>query len=123
VALEIAPGAEFRLLHVVHVPFKGLLGSRAVLQMRGEREQHVEDALRKDFHDLAETLQIEPPKTTVLIQEGEIHNAIRQQISDTHPNLLALGTHGRAGFRHALISSVALDMLSDPPLDVLVARA
>jgi nucleotide-binding universal stress UspA family protein len=123
VALEIAPGAEFRLLHVLHVPFKGLLGPQAMLQMRGEREQHVKDALRKEVHELAETLQIDPPKTTVILQEGEIHNAIRQQISETRPDLLALGTHGRAGFRHALIGSVALDMLSDPPLDVLVAKA
>jgi nucleotide-binding universal stress UspA family protein len=123
VALEMAPGAELRLLHVVHVPFKGLLGSQAALQMRGEREQHVKDALQKDVHDVAEALQIEPPKTTILIQEGEIHNAIRQQVSHARPDLLALGTHGRAGLRHALIGSVALDMLSDPPLDVLVAKA
>jgi len=91
--------------------------------MRGEREHQVKETLQKEVHDVAEALQIEPPKTTVLIQEGEIHNAIRQQISETRPNLLALGTHGRAGFRHALIGSVALDMLSDPPLDVLVAKA
>ena len=123
VAFEIAPGAEFRLLHVAHVPFKGLLGSQAALQMRGEREHQVKETLQKEVHDVAEALRIEPPKTTVLIQEGEIHNAIRQQISETRPNLLALGTHGRAGFRHALIGSVALDMLSDPPLDVLVAKA
>lgn len=122
-ALEIAPGAEFSLLHVVHVPFKGLLGPEAVAQVRGEREQDVKDALLEDVHELAADLKIEPPEMKVLIQEGEIRTAIHQQISETRPDLLALGTHGRAGLRHALIGSVALDMLSDPPLDVLVAKA
>lgn len=122
-AFEIAPGAAFSLLHVVHVPFRGLLGAEALEQMRGEREHEMKDALLKEVHELAANLEIEPPEIQVLIQEGEIHNAIRQQISKTRPNLLALGTHGRAGFRHALIGSVALDMLSDPPLDVLVAKA
>lgn len=123
VALEIAPGAEFSLLHVAHVPFKGLLGSEAVEQIRSEREQEVKDALLKEVRELTATLGIEPQKLNIFIQEGEIHDAIRRQISETRPNLLALGTHGRAGFRHALIGSVALDMLSNPPLDVLVAKA
>jgi nucleotide-binding universal stress UspA family protein len=122
-ALAIAPGAEFRLLHVIHVPFKGLLGSEAVRQMRAEQEQHFMDTLRKEIHGLATKLAMDPPKTTTLVQEGEIHDAIRGQVAQFKPTLLALGTHGRAGLRHALIGSVAEDMLSDPPADILVAKA
>ena len=34
-ALAIAPGAEFHLLHITHVPFKGLLGPEAQERQRG----------------------------------------------------------------------------------------
>jgi len=122
-ALAIAPGAELCLLHVIHVPFKGLLGSGALLQIRAEQEDHFKETLSKELYGLASKLGIDPPKKTILVQEGEIHDAIRQQVAQFKPSLLALGTHGWAGLRHALIGSVAEDMLSDPPADILVAKA
>lgn len=41
VALEIAPRAEFSLLHIVHVPFRGLLGAEAVDQVRAENASNM----------------------------------------------------------------------------------
>jgi nucleotide-binding universal stress UspA family protein len=37
--------------------------------------------------------------------------------------LLAIGSHGRSGLRQALIGSVAGNLLSDPPVDVLATKA
>ncbi|MHA1573937.1 MAG: universal stress protein [Alphaproteobacteria bacterium] len=36
---------------------------------------------------------------------------------------MAIGSHGRSGLRQALIGTVAGNLLSDPPVDVLVAKA
>jgi nucleotide-binding universal stress UspA family protein len=120
--LALAPGAEFRLLHVVHVPFHGLLGQKVRDQIRAEREQDIRDKLEADIAADAARLGIAPPKATILIQEGDLRTAIDEQIETFKPDLFALGTHGRSTFQAALIGSLAQDMLSDPPLDVFVAK-
>jgi nucleotide-binding universal stress UspA family protein len=121
-ALALAPGAEFRLLHVVHVPFHGLLGQEVRDQIRAEREKDIRDKLEADIAADAAKLGVAPPKATILVQEGDLRSAIDEQIETFKPDLFALGTHGRATFQAALIGSLAQDMLSDPPLDVLVAK-
>lgn len=122
-AMGVAPGAELQLLHVVHVPFHALLGQEARDQIRAERQQAVKDKLTADIAQFAGQLGIEPPKTTILIQEGDLRSAIDAQIAAFSPDLFALGTHGRATLQSALLGSLAQDILSSPPVDVLVAKA
>lgn len=122
-ALEVAPGAEFHIVHVTHVPFKGLLGSQTREEIRAERERAVREKLAADIGAFAARLGTDPPKATVLVQEGEIHNSIGEQIAAFKPDLFALGTHGRSTLHAALIGSLAQEMLADPPTDVLVAKA
>ncbi len=121
-AVEAAPGAEFFLLHAIHVPFKGLLGAEAQSSIRTEQVEHFRRLLDDEFRAVAERPGGELPLKTILIEEGEIHDVIRAQVARLRPGLLALGTHGRAGLRHFMIGSVAADLLSDPPVDVLVAK-
>jgi nucleotide-binding universal stress UspA family protein len=121
-AIAVAPDAEFFLLHAIHVPFKGLLGPEAQQSVRAEKAAHFDRTLKNEFQSQVENVGIEPPKWTTVIEDGEIHTVIRDQISKLRPGLLALGTHGRAGLRHLLIGSVAANMLSDPPVDVIVVK-
>lgn len=53
---------------------------------------------------------------------GEPTSVILDQIAKQHPDLLAVGTHGRAGIARAVLGSVARTLLQDPPCDVLAVR-
>ena len=50
----------------------------------------------------------------------EIRQEILSEIDETPTDLLLLGTHGRSGFERFLIGSVASDMASRAPCDVLI---
>ncbi len=51
---------------------------------------------------------------------GEIRREILHEIDETPTDLLMLGTHGRSGFERFLLGSVASDMASRAPCDVLI---
>ena len=122
-AAAIAPDAEFHLLHTIHVPFKGLLDSDTQAQIRQEQEQNFKTNLEKDIRAHAQTLGNGGLKITFHVEDGDVLSVIREQARRLKPDLLAIGSHGRSGLRQALIGTVAGNLLSDPPVDVLVAKA
>lgn len=54
------------------------------------------------------------------VRIGEIRQQILDEIGETPTDLLLLGTHGRSGFERFLLGSVAADMASRAPCDVLI---
>ncbi len=54
------------------------------------------------------------------VRIGEIRQEILTEIERTPTDLLLLGTHGRSGFERFLLGSVAADMASRAPCDVLI---
>ena len=122
-AAAIAPDAEFHLLHTIHVPFKGLLDSDTQAQIRQEQEQNFKADLEKDIRAHAQTLGNGGLQVTFHVEDGDVLSVIREQARRLKPDLLAIGSHGRSGLRQALTGTVAGNLLSDPPVDVLVAKA
>jgi nucleotide-binding universal stress UspA family protein len=122
-AAAIAPNAEFHLLHTVHVPFTGFLGPESQAQIRQERERKFRNAFEKEIRAQVERLGNGGLRATFHGEEGDILSVIRDQAARLKPGLLAIGSHGRSGLRQALIGSVAGNLLSDPPADVLVTKA
>ncbi|MCP4781165.1 MAG: universal stress protein [Hyphomicrobium sp.] len=122
-AAAIAPDAEFHLIHTIHVPFKGLLDSDTQAQIRQEQEQNFKADLEKDIRAHAQTLGNGGLQVTFHVEDGDVLSVIREQARRLKPDLLAIGSHGRSGLRQALIGTVAGNLLSDPPVDVLVAKA
>jgi len=121
-AAAIAPDAEFHLLHAVDVPFTGFLGPETEAQIRREKERSFKNAFEKGIRAQAERLGNGGLRATFHLEEGETVSVIRDQAARLKPDLLAIGSHGGSGLRHALIGSVAGRMLSDPPVDVLVTE-
>ena len=122
-AAAIAPDAEFHLLHTVHVPFTGFLGAESQAQIRQEQERNFRNAFEKGIRAQVERLGNGGLRATFHIEEGDILSVIRGQAANLKPDLLAIGSHGRSGLRQALIGSVAGNLLSDPPVDVLATMA
>jgi nucleotide-binding universal stress UspA family protein len=54
---------------------------------------------------------------------GRAPEVIRAEVERLRPDLLIVGTHGRTGVPHAIIGSVAEDLLSAPPCDVMAVKA
>ena len=86
-------------------------------------EQHTDDALDvgaaqaqldADHHGLAKV------KTRIVF--GEPVSAILQTLEEGHYDLVVLSTHGRTGFSHLLMGSVAERIVRRSPVPVLTLR-
>lgn len=121
-ALGVAPTATFCLAHVAHVPFKGLLGQSAHDDIRAERDREFTEKLTGQISAAAARLGIAEPEAKVTIEEGDVAHVVRTKTKSFAPDLLAMGTHGRAALRHALVGSLAQKLLADPPVDILIAK-
>lgn len=74
-------------------------------------------------NSLARRLGSEAPHCETVIEEGMVREVLRDQVADFKPDLIAIGTHGRTGIAHAMLGSVAEDLLADAPADVLAVKA
>ncbi|MEM7356358.1 MAG: universal stress protein, partial [Acidobacteriota bacterium] len=54
------------------------------------------------------------------VRIGDIRTEVVREIEQTPTDLLLLGTHGRSGFERLLLGSVASDLASRAPCDVLI---
>ena len=121
-AAAIAPDAEFHLLHTVHVPFTGFLGPESQAQIRQEQERNFRNAFEKGIRAQVERLGNGGLRATFHIEEGDILSVIRDQAERLKADLLAIGSHGRFSLRHSIIGTVAGNLLSNPPVDVLATK-
>jgi nucleotide-binding universal stress UspA family protein len=54
------------------------------------------------------------------VRIGEIRDEILSEVAEAETDLVVIGTHGRSGFERFLLGSVASDMASRSPCDVLI---
>ena len=69
------------------------------------------------------SLETTSPRLTCVMQEGTVHEVVLARVGQTSPDLLVIGTHGKTGLAHAVLGSVAEDLLRSPPCDVLIVGA
>jgi nucleotide-binding universal stress UspA family protein len=124
VGLEIAPEAEFTLLHVYETPFPAFIRfspedlehhTRPLIERAREEAEEAMEAFRRGHGALEASL-------TPLLERGEIVPGIARIVEQKGADLLVMGTHGGTGLVRAMMGSVALTFLNDPPCDVLVTR-
>jgi nucleotide-binding universal stress UspA family protein len=123
-ALRLVPRGEFSCVHAYDVPFRGFLYSGTT--RREVTQKHEAEMKRMLEHELAtfmRTIQAEMPPITRIMREGSVREVVREEVERRKPDLLVIGTHGRTGAAHALLGSVAEDLLGDPPCDVLAVKA
>jgi nucleotide-binding universal stress UspA family protein len=120
---RLAPQAEFHLVHSYVAPTSALFGN----YVRGQaRELHVQEMNRTIEEELVAFLarlgdRLPPHKR--LVATGAASEVLLDLAGELSADLIVAGTHGRTGVAHALLGSVAEDLLRQAHCDVLVAKA
>jgi nucleotide-binding universal stress UspA family protein len=111
--------AEILLLHVVTT----LAGNVAFPELVPLPHEWLESTrkLAKD-HVAKEARRIKGPVIHTEVREGTIHESILASASDAKADMIVIGTHGRSGFKHALLGSVAERVVRSSPVPVLTVR-
>lgn len=123
-AAALAPQAEQVLVHAYHVPYRGLIRTPDGDQSTAYAERLQLDAFLATEMDALESRARDggalPAARRSVVTEGQPGPVIRAACAAEGADLVVLGTHGRATLSRALWGSVALDLLGDPPCDVLI---
>jgi nucleotide-binding universal stress UspA family protein len=120
---RLAPQANFHLVHSYVAPTAAFFTS----YVRGQaRDLHVQEMNRMIEDELAAFLarlgdRLQAHKRFVV--EGSASEVLLDLAGEVQADLLVAGTHGRTGIAHALLGSVAEDLLLQAHCDVLVAKA
>jgi nucleotide-binding universal stress UspA family protein len=112
-------GAVVTLLHAYEMPpvaYAGALGPAVdfLAPVRAAAEKH----LAEELSLLRERL----PSATSVLAFGAPWEEILKATTDTHSDLVVMGTHGRRGVSHALIGSVAEKVVRASAVPVLTVH-
>jgi len=122
-AIGFAPSGKFHLVHAYDVPFKGFLYGRDTRkQVSKQHQMQLQKMIEEEMSAFLDSFKGNGPKIERVMQEGSAREVIHGQVNRLKPDLLVVGTHGRTGVAHALLGSVAEDLLGQPPCDVLAVK-
>lgn len=122
-AAELAPHAEFHLLHATHEPFRAFLDPETISELVRDEQDNFRKMVAPELEALKANVKPRVPRIELLFGEGLAEAVIREKASEVKPDLLVIGTHGRTGIAHAVLGSVAEGLLANPPVDVLAVKA
>ncbi|MEM6621392.1 MAG: universal stress protein [Pseudomonadota bacterium] len=114
VAKGLAPGAEVHAMHAYDVPFAGFQTGAAALTQ--EHDSHA-DALKALLSN-----EIDHERIVTHLVKGDPVRILRDGVKELAPDLIAIGTNARTGLARAIVGSLAENLLSAPPCDVLVVN-
>jgi universal stress protein A len=123
-ALDMAArdGATIHLLHVVeNATVAAAFPDGLYAELPGLRERLIGDAQQR-LNEAAQTSAAAGIAMTTQVQVGPPASAIAGEASARGTDLIVMGTHGRSGFAHLLLGSVAERVLRTAPCPVLTVR-
>ncbi|WP_010139521.1 universal stress protein [Oceanicola sp. S124] len=117
-AAAIAPAAQFRTFHAVHIPYRGLIARSGHPEALEPFLTETRSALRDwwDKTDLPEGCACPDP---VAAGRTELMTRLLDQ---EKPDLVAMGAHGRSPLSPTLLGGFTEQTLREPPTDILVTR-
>ena len=121
------PRPRLTIVHAYDVPYRGLVYSGLAEE---DAEEYREEYGRKALDELTRRLAAarersgaqgqEAPSWLIRVRYGDPRSVIRQFVKKERTDLLALATHGYRGIAHAMLGTVAGDVLRQVACDVLV---
>jgi len=114
------PGARLLLLHAYHLPVEfTALGTMPVTPTLFADAQ---EQARKHLEEMAKPLRDQGLRVDTLAREGYAPTVIEEIARAESVDLIAMGTHGRAGLQRLLLGSTAERVVQHSPCPVLVVR-
>jgi len=125
-AVQVAPSACVHLVHAYHVPFEGRLGTESVVNQVAYEQRLEFDAFLKDevssLEQRAIDLGVLPGNLEKVLEKGRPEQVLRAVRDRVDGDLVVIATHGRGFLSRTIWGSVAVDLLGDPPCDILVIK-
>jgi universal stress protein A len=116
-------GATLHVLHVIDDVYERL-GGEAYLAGSPNLQANLEAAARKRLDDLlVDDDPVPLPKRAIVKIADATAPAIVQYAKDSISDLIVVGTHGRGGFAHLIVGSVAERVVRTAPCPVLTVRS
>jgi nucleotide-binding universal stress UspA family protein len=118
IGLAQAFDAKLTLLHVWEIPIypymEFMLNSEVITSIEDRAVKQLEGAITKIRQVL--------PSATSALKAGLPWGGIVDAIKELQPDLVVMGTHGRRGFSHLMLGSVAEKVVQLSPVPVLTVR-
>lgn len=112
---------SFRGVHAFHVPFEGLIPPGTDVQPSLHHQQ-CRTAAEQRLKSFMNSEGMKGVRLDVALRRGDPTPVINKEARNMEADLIVLGTHGRVGLAHALLGSVAEDVVTVASRDVLIAR-
>jgi universal stress protein E len=121
-ALQLAPKAEFHVLHA-YEGFEGrlIVGGASESEITRYR-QHLAKAARQEMRAFLHDSGCADKSVHHLLRHGRAPYVITKTAKRLHADLVAVGTTGRTGLPYILLGSVAEHVLREVNCDVVVVR-
>lgn len=121
-ARRLAPQAKIAPIHALHLPYSGFLGRSDQSKTELEAPFRTEAEAANVTWRVSQDLDADPQVSETEILIGSPYPVMRREAEHRPADLIAFGAHGRAGSARAILGSLASDLTSDPPCDLLIAR-
>jgi nucleotide-binding universal stress UspA family protein len=122
-AFRLAPKSEFHLVHSFLSPFPHFIYGNVRAEAREVYTKAMDRAVDEELTAFLARFGDQVPQLNRLVVHGMAQEVLLATANQLDADLLVAGTHGRAGIAHAVLGSVAEDLLRQAPCDVLVAKA
>jgi nucleotide-binding universal stress UspA family protein len=113
-------GAKVTLLHVVHalhmVPYGAPMSPPIAPLDIAQEIQSAEKAIAGERKRFGPGVEV----ATAVVSADRVHEAIVEYAKANAVDVIAIATHGRTGFRHFALGSVAEAVLRHSPIPVIV---
>jgi nucleotide-binding universal stress UspA family protein len=120
-ARAMAPAAEILLLHVLDVPFEGMLHYAGVSgDVVDHYRREAREAAVTGMREMARAAGLPDGGWTLLVERGDATTTILEVQADRGCDLVVMGKHGTHVTEELLIGSVTKRVLAESPSDMLV---
>lgn len=110
-------GAQVHLLHAYSIPpVPDAMGMGVGVDLLGP----IEEAAQRELTALTQRYRARPEFGGAQLKLGDARELIVSQAGQLPADLIVMGTHGRRGFQHLLLGSVAEAVVRHAPCPVLV---
>lgn len=119
--LPMAGNSSFAAVHAHEPPYEVMMNTVGVgnLSVASYASASMSQAASR-IHSQLRLHSLDWRRYRVMLVDSRPGPAIRQAMTETRPELLALGTRGHGRFRRALLGSTAHEMLASADCDVLL---